>query len=104
MNNCNDDDVEIIMKQTNYTYNQACEKLSQHQFDKLQVIREYLDIIPKTEKNTHIKSINQEIYKQIRTELDTVMSNYNKKNPINIEHAINNLNLSEEKSNKSTKK
>jgi acetyl-CoA carboxylase carboxyltransferase component len=104
MINYNNDDVEIIMKQTNYTYNQACEKLSEHDFDKLKVIREYLGILPKTEKNTPIKSINQEIYKQIRTELDTVMSNYNKKNPLNIEHAINNLNLSEEKSNKSIKK
>ena len=83
MINYNNDDVEIIMKQTNYTYNQACEKLSEHDFDKLKVIREYLGILPKTEKNTPIKSINQEIYKQIRTELDTVMSNYNKKNPLN---------------------
>ena len=92
-----DDDIEIIMKQTNYTYDQAFEKLSQHNFDKLKVIREYLGInITPSVKNTPIKSINQEIYKQIRSELDTAMSSYNKKNPINIEHAISNLQASEE--------
>lgn len=90
-----DDDIEIIMKQTNYTYDQAFEKLSQFDFDKLKVIREYLGITPSV-KNAPIKSINQEIYKQIRTELDTAMSSYNKKNPINVEHAISNLQASEE--------
>ena len=92
-----DDDIEIIMKQTNYTYDQVFEKLSQHNFDKLKVIREYLGtIITPSVKNAPIKSINQEIYKQIRSELDTVMSSYNKKNPINVEHAISNLQASEE--------
>ena len=93
-----DDDIEIIMKQTNYTYEQAFEKLSQFDFDKLKVIREYLgtSIITPSVKNAPIKSINQEIYKQIRAELDTAMSSYNKKNPINVEHAISNLQASEE--------
>jgi hypothetical protein len=91
----NENDVDIIMKQTNYTYEESCEKLSKHNFDKLNVIREYLGKAYEPVKPVHSKQINQEIYKQIRKELDFSMSNYNKKNPINIEHAISNLQESE---------
>ena len=96
-------EIEIIMKQTTYTYEEAYDKLSFHDYDKEKVIREYLGIVPKS-KTTPIKSINQEIYKQIRTELDTAMAIYNKKNPINIEHAISNLQESEENRTKNLKK
>ena len=50
------------------------------------------------EKNTEtkIKSINQEIYKQIRHTLDSSMKEYREKNPVNIEQVITNLTESEE--------
>jgi len=92
----NENDITLIMKQTNYTYQEASNKLVVHDFNKENVIREYLGLETK-KKVASIKSVNQEIYKQIRKELDFTMSAYNKKNPINVEHAITNFQESEEK-------
>jgi hypothetical protein len=43
-----------------------------------------------------MKSINQEIFRQIRTKMDVSMKEYRDKNPINIEQVIQNLNEEEE--------
>jgi replication fork clamp-binding protein CrfC len=90
-------DIQVIMNQTNYTLEEATNKLTQHNFDKIRVIKEYLGISLDAPKNKQIKSINQEIYKQIRKELDISMYNYNKKNPLNIEHVIRNFEEAENK-------
>ena len=90
-------DIQIIMNQTNYTIEQAYEKLVSHNFDKINVIKEYIGISPIDNKSKLIKSVNQEIYKQIRKELDISMNEYNKKNPVNINQVISNLNESEER-------
>ena len=47
--------------------------------------------------NTQIKSVNQEIYKQIRHSLDQTMKEYRDKNPINIDQVKTNLQESEER-------
>jgi hypothetical protein len=44
-----------------------------------------------------IKSVNQEIYKQIRHSLDQTMKDYREKNPINIDQVVTNLQESEER-------
>ena len=90
-------DIQIIMNQTNYTIEQAYDKLSSHNFDKIKVIKEYIGISSIDNKSKVIKSVNQEIYKQIRKELDISMNEYNKKNPVNINQVISNLNESEER-------
>ncbi len=57
--------IQIIMRQTDLTEEQACEKMSVHNNDHMKVIREYLGI---TEKKApeQMKSVNQEIYRQFR--------------------------------------
>ena len=57
--------IQIILRQTDLTEEQAGEKLAQHNEDHMKVIREYLGI---TEKKApeQMKSVNQEIYRQFR--------------------------------------
>ena len=88
--------VECILRQTDYTIEKAYQKMLEHNGNHINVIKEYMGI-PINQETKKIKSINQEIYSQIRKELDTSMREYNKKNPINIEQAISNLQESESK-------
>ena len=59
--------IEIITRQTNYTDEIAKQKLEEFNNDHLLVIKDYLGISVK--KPDPIKSINQEIYKQMRNNL-----------------------------------
>ena len=64
--------IQVILRQTDYTYDEAREKLAQHNNDYMTVIRMYLKqgvsspAIPKTKT----LSMNQQIYKEIRTFMD----------------------------------
>jgi hypothetical protein len=53
--------------------------------------------IPDKKENKQIKSVNQEIYKQIRYSLDQTMKEYRQQNPVNIDQVITNLQESEER-------
>jgi gas vesicle protein len=85
-----------IMSQTNYTEEIAREKLIEFNGDFMQVLKDYMGI-PNKKENAQIKSINQEIYKQIRHSLDQTMKDYRDKNPINIDQVKTNLQESEER-------
>lgn len=89
-----EDKISIIMNQTIYTYSEAKENLAKHNFNHIAVIKEYMGINDK-QKSEPITSVNQEIYKQIRKQID--ISDYNKKNPLNIEHIKQNLLEEQEK-------
>ena len=67
--------VQIILRQTDYTLDQAKEKLQHFNFNEEEVIRDYFGI---TKKKTPEKftSLNQTIYKQLRGYLDGAMKNY----------------------------
>ena len=67
--------IQIIIRQTDYTEDKALEKLKENNFDEIKTIRAYFGIEDK--KPMQIKSINQEIYKQIRYKLDSNMRDYN---------------------------
>jgi len=71
-----DDKIQIIIRQTEYSEEEAREKLTQFNFNEISVIKDYLGI---TEKKTSapIKSINQAIYKQLRNYLDKPVKKYN---------------------------
>ena len=60
--------VQMIMRQTDYTAVETNEKLEECNYDHIKVIKNYLGIPEK--KEPKIKSINQEIYKQLRTKLN----------------------------------
>ena len=69
-----DEKVQIIMRQTDYTEEVAKEKLKEFNYDHIAVIKSYLGVPNK--KAAPVKSVNQEIYKQLRYRLDSNMRNY----------------------------
>ena len=69
-----DEKAQIIMRQTDYTEDIAKEKLKAFNYDHLAVIKSYLGVPDK--KAPPVKSVNQEIYKQLRHRLDSNMRNY----------------------------
>ena len=91
-----DKNIKIILTQTNYDETVAREKLKEFNYDYMKVIRNYMGISEKKQTNK-VNSINQEIYRQIRHNLDYGMKNYREQNPINIEQVINNFIEADEK-------
>ena len=69
-----DENIQIIMRQTDYTEEIAKEKLKEFNYDHIAVIKSYLGVTDK--KAAPVKSVNQEIYKQLRHRLDSNMRNY----------------------------
>lgn len=98
MENTNEQNIRVVLSQTTYTEEEAIRKLAEYNNDVTSVIRDYMGI-PQKKIKTEInhKSINQEIYRQIRTNLDKSMKEYRDNNPIDMEQVINNLNESEER-------
>jgi hypothetical protein len=67
--------IQLILRQTDYNEEIARDKLEEFKYDELKVIRAYLGLPDK--KEAPIKSVNQEIYKQMRYKLDENMRDYN---------------------------
>lgn len=88
--------VTKVMAQTNYDEQTAKIKLSQFGFSITRVLRDYMGI-PEVKQQPKIKSVNQEIYKQIRYTLDSSMREYREKNPIKVDQVINNFQESDER-------
>jgi len=88
--------VKKVMAQTNYTEEQAKEKLRLFNCDYMLVLKDYMGI-PLKQEEKKIKSVNQEIYKQFRKKLDNSMREYRDKNPINLEQVITNFKESDER-------
>ena len=77
----NDDlteNVKKVMSQTNYTEEQAIEKLKLFNCDYMRVLKDYMGI-PEKKEAPKVKSVNQEIFRQIRTKLDSSMKEYRDK-------------------------
>ena len=71
------DKIQIIMRQTNYTEIVSREKLNQFNFDEIAVIKDYLGIVDKPKQT--VVSVNQTIYKEIRSHLDSSLRDYHKR-------------------------
>ena len=70
-----DEYIQIILRQTDFDFETAKKKLEECNYDYLKVIKEYVGV---TEKNEPpVRSVNQEIYKQLRFKLDVSMRDYN---------------------------
>ena len=65
---------QMIVRQTDYTIVEANEKLEECEYDHIKVIKNYLGIPEKREPK--IKSVNQEIYRQLRTKLNVSNKEY----------------------------
>jgi hypothetical protein len=88
--------VQKVITQTNYTADEAREKLKLFNCDYMKVIKDYMGI-PEQNKSPKFTSVNQEIYRQIRQKLDTSMREYRERNPINMEQVIENFKESDER-------
>jgi hypothetical protein len=66
--------IETILRQTAYTREEAIQKLKEKNNNTLSVIREYLGI--QERPPPPMKSVNQEIYRQIRGKMDVAMRDY----------------------------
>jgi len=82
--------VETVMKQTNYTEQEAQEQLLQHRGDAVEVIRCYLGIPAKPVVQAR-KTVNQEKYRQIRSSLDQSMATYRQAHPIDLQQVRDNF-------------
>jgi hypothetical protein len=69
-----DEKIQIVIRQTDYSVNIAREKLKEYNFDEIETIKDYLGITEK--KALPVKSVNQEIYKQLRRRLNDNMRDY----------------------------
>ena len=94
--------VKKVISQTNYTEEEAKEKLRLFNCDYMRVIRDYMGI-PEKKEAPKIKSVNQEIYRQLRTKLDSSMKEYREKHPINMDQVIENFKESDEREKKRIK-
>lgn len=69
-----DEKIQKVIRQTDYSEDVAREKLKEYNFDEIATIKAYLGITEK--KAPQIRSVNQEIYKQLRGKLDSNMRDY----------------------------
>jgi len=60
----------LVMRQTDYTHEVAREKLTAHNYDAIKCIKAYMGIAEK--KAPAQVSLNQQIYRQLRTQLGSV--------------------------------
>jgi hypothetical protein len=68
--------IQKILRQTDYTEEIAFMKLKEYNYDEIAVIKSYLGITEKKAPEHHVKSVNQEIYRQLRHKLDSNMRDY----------------------------
>ena len=72
---------DIVMRQTDYSEEQALEKLKEHNKDIMAIVREFMGVSTKTKdtKNNNNTSVNQQIYGEIRNLMDTAAASYKAK-------------------------
>jgi hypothetical protein len=90
--------VKKVMAQTNYDETTSKQKLSEFNFDVMRVLKDYMGI-PDVKVERKIRSVNQEVYKQIRSTLDTSMKEYRETHPVNVEQVVTNFKESDEREN-----
>jgi len=70
--------IRIVLNQTNYSREEAIEKLENTKYDALKVIKEYMGISEKKEVNNTSKSLHQKRYDVIRECMDNAANNFRK--------------------------
>ena len=65
--------IDMVTRQTDYTWNEAKEQLETNNWDYNFVIRKYMGIPEKKEVK---KTLNQEIFNQIRKQMDSAGSKF----------------------------
>lgn len=81
----NETKLSIIQGQTNYNLEEATKLLEEWNGDYIAVIKQYMGI-PIAKKEAPIKSVNQEIYKQLRRKLD--IQHFNDAHPPTLQNDV----------------
>ena len=71
--------IDVILRQTDYSYEVAREKLEEYNNDHVAVIKAYMGIGGADKQKKNVKSINQEIYRQLRNKLDNNLRDYHQR-------------------------
>ena len=73
--------IEIIMRQTDYSKEVAAEKLVEHKYNILSIVREYMLYTskPVVKEEAQVKSTSQLIYGEIRNMMGNASANYRRK-------------------------
>ena len=79
-NNINEEAVDIVLRQTTLSRDEVIERLSKNENNYLKVIEEFMGINKNKQKN--IITVNQQIYKEIRTVMDGAANNF--RNNVNV--------------------
>ena len=69
--------IEKVKRQATLEEDEIKLQLEENNYNYMKVIMNHFSVSQKKEKK--IVSVNQEIYKQIRTKMDTIMRDYNEK-------------------------
>jgi hypothetical protein len=79
----NEEHISMIMRQTDYTRETAQQKLQEHKNNLMSVVREYMapasSVLTSGLTPGPKKSVNQQIYKEIRGLMDDAARNYENK-------------------------
>ena len=82
--------INIVIRQTCYTRDEATKKLYEYKGDYEKVIKEYLGI--ENKKDETITTVNQSIFKEMRNFMDTTKNDYEKRKRYNkLKQAANNM-------------
>ena len=73
-NNINEEAVDIVLRQTTLSRDEVIERLSKNENNYLNVIEEFMGINKNKQKN--IITVNQQIYKEIRSVMDGAANNF----------------------------
>jgi|688.fasta_scaffold844328_2 hypothetical protein len=79
-NNINEEAVDIVLRQTTLSRDEVIERLSKNENNYLNVIEEFMGINKNKQKN--IITVNQQIYKEIRSVMDGAANNF--RNNVNV--------------------
>lgn len=74
-----EEQIDMILRQTNYNKETAEQKLKDHTGDILSVIREYMGPSRVNKPCSNMRSVNQQIYKEIRGMMDEASKTYEAK-------------------------
>lgn len=72
----NEDKINLIMRHTIYNKEESIQKLKEFNNNEMLAIKSYMEIKENDTTPKDIKSINQEIYKQIRLQMNKTDINY----------------------------
>ena len=71
-----DSKIQSIINNTNYTIEEAKKLLPQYNYNEILIIKNYLGIMPANDTSHNpVKSVNQEIYRQLRNYLKIEKNN-----------------------------